>query len=75
MSETKEEWLARMRSVGVVSRLSGDRVTGGKDKDGNTYKATTDDNGNTVVLRDERQDVVIGAPRIALTGKTTEDRS
>lgn len=74
MAETQAEWLARMRSVGVVSRLSGDRVTEGRDKTGERFKAVTDDLKNTVIERKERQDVVIGAPRIDIMAKQTEVR-
>jgi hypothetical protein len=62
--------LERLRTVGVVSRRSGDRVVEGRDEGGRRYKRVTDELNNTVTQRDgarrgqEHQDVLIRAPYV-----------
>lgn len=72
---TDPGWLAKMRSIGAISRRSGDRVSEGKDDNGDRYKATTDELNNTVTERaGDRQDVLIRAPRVVQRSTTTEER-
>lgn len=67
--------LEKLRSIGHISRRSGDRVREGTDEQGNRYKATTDDLGNTVTQRgDGRQDVTINAPRLVARSDIKELR-
>lgn len=67
--------LDKMRSIGVISRRSDNRVQEGRDGDGKRYKATTDDVGNTITQRaDDRQDVTIRAPKITMRASQTEER-
>lgn len=62
-------------SIGHVSRLSSSgRVTEGKDPDGQRWKTTTDERGNRVTERTERQDVVINAPHLSVKTTTNEER-
>lgn len=69
------QWLDKMRSIGAISRRSGDQVREGRDEQGHRYKATTDDLGNTVTQRHgDRQDVTINAPRIRVQATQTEER-
>lgn len=69
------EWLEKMRSIGAISRRSGDRVREGRDRDGARFKATTDELGNTVTERaGDRQDVTINAPRIIARASMKEER-
>lgn len=69
------EWLEKMRSIGVVSRRSGDRVHEGRDDNGNRYKTVTDELGNTVTERPgDRQDVTINAPHVTVRTSTSEER-
>jgi len=50
----------KLHSVGHLSGgRTRDKVTEGKDGKGESYKAVTDELGNTVVERAERQDVVV----------------
>lgn len=53
--------LDKLRSVGVISRRSGDQVTEWRGDDGERHKATTDELNNTVTqhARGDRQDVLI----------------
>ena len=63
----------KMRSIGVISKRTRDRVRTGRDEQGR-YKATTDELNNTVTERDgngatgvsNRQDVEIRPPTIKL---------
>jgi len=67
--ETREEWLARMRSVGVISRRTGNVVREGRRADGVRIKATTDELGNTVTehaVKGERQDVLLRPQTVKL---------
>lgn len=60
--ETPAEFLARMRSVGTISRRTGDVVREGRRADGVRVKATTDELGNTVTehaVKGERVDVLV----------------
>jgi hypothetical protein len=67
--------LEKMRSIGVISRRSGDQVREGHDRDGHRFKATTDEIGNTVTERHgDRQDVTIRAPHIRQHTTVTEER-
>lgn len=66
MSETRAEWLARMRSVGVISKRTRDTVVDGRRPNGERCKSTTDDLGNTVTESSNRQDVHIKAPTVEL---------
>ncbi|TYK45180.1 hypothetical protein [Actinomadura decatromicini] len=69
------EWLERMRSIGSISRRSGDQVRAGRDEAGQRFKATTDELGNTVTERSgDRQDVTINAPRVTVQTTTHEER-
>lgn len=69
------EWLERMRSIGVISHRSGSQVREGRDADGERFKATTDELGNTVTERaGDRQDVNINAPRIVARASVQEER-
>lgn len=71
------EWLAKMRSIGTISRRSGDRVQEGRDEHGR-FKAVTDELNNTVTQRhqgrEEVQDVHIRAPQIRLKAAQSEIR-
>jgi hypothetical protein len=61
-TETPQEFLARMRSVGVISRRSGSVVKEGRRADGVRVKRTTDELGNTVTEHNvpgDRQDVLL----------------
>lgn len=53
--------LAKFRSIGVISRRSGDRVVEGRRPDGVRIKATTDELNTTVTehAKGDRQDVHI----------------
>lgn len=77
------EFADKVRSLGVLSRgRTRDHVREGRDeRTGESFKATTDQLGNTVTERSRRlsgvtdaQDVEIRAPRIRVTGTTTEER-
>lgn len=69
------QWLLRMRSIGVISRRSGDQVRESRDEAGRLVKAVTDELGNTVTQRaGDRQDVQIKAPLVRQTMTTTEER-
>ncbi|OLT13029.1 hypothetical protein BJF79_03780 [Actinomadura sp. CNU-125] len=68
-------WLEKMRSIGSITRRSGDRVHEGRDDNGDRYKATTDELGNTVTERaGDRQDVTINAPHLRQVSTTLEER-
>lgn len=72
MTETPEQWRARIRSVGTIRRIP--KVAEGRDDSGR-WKATTDDQGNTVTERaGDRQDVTINAPRVVAATRVTEER-
>ena len=67
--ETPEQFLARMRSVGVLGRRSGNVVREGRRADGVRVKATTDELGNTVTehaVKGDRQDVMINAQTVKM---------
>lgn len=68
--------LDKLRTIGVLSRgRTRDQVQEGRDKDGNRYKAVTDELNNTVTQRaDDRQDVHIRAPRLRIESTTAEER-
>jgi len=67
--------LDKLRSIGSISRRSGDRVREGRDDAGERFKATTDELGNTVTQRaGDRQDVNINAPVVRVQARTTEER-
>lgn len=67
--------LDKLRSIGSISRRSGDRVREGRDDAGDRFKATTDELGNTVTQRaGDRQDVNISAPRIVAQAAVREER-
>lgn len=72
------EWLEKIRSVGAISRRSGDRVDEGRDAHGRRVKAVTDELNNTVVQRNDGtqdvQDVVIRAPHLRQVTTLTEER-
>lgn len=69
------EWLAKLRSIGSISRRSRDHIREGRDDSGHRYKATTDELGNTVTARaGDRQDVTIRAPRLVQRSTTAEER-
>jgi len=56
------EYTDKLKSIGTISRRSGDRVQEGRRPDGIRVKATTDEAGNTVTehaTKDDRQDVTI----------------
>lgn len=71
--ETPEQFLERMRSIRHISRRSGNRISEGCDSAGK-FKATTDELNNTVVERNESQDVIVRAPMIKKVSETTEVR-
>lgn len=57
--------LEKMRSIGVIGKRSGDTVTQVYDGIGRPIgKDVTDELGNTVHVRDERQDVTIQASTV-----------
>jgi hypothetical protein len=59
--------LEKLRSIGVISRRSGNRVREGRDDSGDRFKATTDELGNTVTERaGDRQDVTV-KPEVVIT--------
>jgi hypothetical protein len=60
--------LAKLRTVGVLGRRSGNVVREGRRADGVRVKATTDELGNTVTehARGDRQDVTIRPAAINL---------
>lgn len=66
---------AKYRSIGHLSRgRTRDRVTEGRDADGNQFKATTDQLGHTVTQRaGDRQDVTINAPRVTSRAAVNEE--
>lgn len=69
------DWLEKMRSIGSISRRTGDQVTEGRDARGQRFKATTDELNNTVTQRaGDRQDVHIRAPKVHVKATTTEER-
>jgi hypothetical protein len=69
------EWLDKMRSIGTISRRSGDRVAEGRDEAGRRFKAVTDELNNTVTQRHgDRQDVHIRAPQVQVATTTREVR-
>lgn len=73
--ETKEEFRARMRSVGYIGRRSGPLVEEGVDPKLGKFKATTDELKNTVIESGtDRQDVIIRAPHVMKTTSTIEVR-
>jgi len=56
------EFADKVRSLGVISRRSGDRVREGRRPDGVRIKATTDEAGNTVTehnVKGDRVDVLV----------------
>lgn len=57
----------KLRTVGTISRRTGDRVREWHDDSGR-HKAVTDELGNTVTQHaaGDRQDVLIRAPRITV---------
>lgn len=60
--ETPAEFLARMRSVGVIGQRTRSVVREGRRADGVRIKATTDELGNTVTEHNvpgDRQDVLL----------------
>jgi hypothetical protein len=66
------EYLDKLRSVGTISHRSGDRVVEGHDEHGHRTKATTDEQGNTVVehnTRDDRVDVTVRPTHIHVEGE------
>jgi hypothetical protein len=68
-NETPAEFLARMRSVGVIGRRSGNVVREGRRADGVRIKATTDELGNTVTehnVKGDRQDVLLRPQTVAM---------
>lgn len=60
--------LAKLRSLSVISRRSGNVVREGRRPDGVRVKATTDELGNTVTEHavGDRQDVLIKAPTVVV---------
>lgn len=68
--------LAKLRSIGVISRRTGNRVREFRRDDGVRCKATTDELGNTVTehAAGDRQDVHIRAPKVVLRGEQKEIR-
>lgn len=67
--------LAKLRSIAVIGRRTGNQVREGRDSAGQRFKATTDELGNTVTQRaGDRQDVTIHAPHIRVRSSTTEVR-
>lgn len=68
--------LDKLRSIGVLrGGRTRDRVSEGKDSEGKRWKATTDQLGNTVTERDDRQDVNINAPQVVASTAVREERS
>ena len=66
------EYLEKLRSVGVVSKRSKPHVVEGRDHEGNRTKAVTDEAGNTVTEHNnskDQVDVTIRAPRIHVSAK------
>lgn len=60
--ETPAEFLARMRSVGVIGQRTRNVVREGRRPDGVRIKSTTDELGNTVTehaVKGDRQDVLL----------------
>lgn len=66
--------LDKLRSIGHVSRRTGNRVREGRDAAGQRYKVTTDELGNKVRERQDGQDVKIAAPRIVSETSVREER-
>ncbi len=69
--------LEKLRSIGVISRRSGDRTREFRRTDGVRCKATTDELGNTVTehARGDRQDVHIRAPQVTVHAEQQETRT
>jgi len=67
--------LDKLRSIGVISRRTRNQVREGRDaSSGERFKAVTDELGNTVTQRgNDRQDVTIRAPRVALKTTSAEE--
>jgi hypothetical protein len=59
MTETPQEFLARMRSIGVISRRTRDQVREGRRADGVRIKQTTDELNTTITEHavGDRQDI------------------
>lgn len=67
--------LEKLRSLGVVSHRTRDRVREFRNDKGERCKATTDELGNTVTQQgDNRQDVHIKAPTIRVSTTVREER-
>lgn len=69
--------LGKLRSIGVISRRTRDQVVDGFRADGVRTKSVTDELGNTVTehaSKDDRVDVNIRAPRVAVTASVSEER-
>lgn len=67
--ETPAEFLARMRSVGVISKRTGNVVREGRRADGVRVKATTDELGHTVTehaVKGDRVDVTLRPQTVQL---------
>lgn len=66
----------KMRSIGVVGKLTRDTVTEGRRADGVRIKATTDQLGNTTTehAKGDRVDVNIRAPHVTIKAVTGEVR-
>ncbi len=75
MAETPID-VEKLRSLGVISRRSGDRVREWRSGDGERHKATTDELNNVVTQHSvgDRQDVQIFAPTVAVSTVVREDR-
>lgn len=70
----------KLLGIGVISRRSGDRVREWRTDDGERHKAVTDELNNTVTQHarpnntEDRQDVLIRAPRVAARVVVNEER-
>jgi hypothetical protein len=65
----------KLLSLSYLSRgRTRNRVREGRDATGDRFKAVTDELGNTVTQRgNDRQDVTIRAPRVAVTATAKEE--
>lgn len=80
MSRVSNPYRDKLLGIGVISRRSGDRVREWRTDDGERHKATTDEANNTVTQHarpnhtEDRQDVLIRAPRVAVATTINEER-
>ena len=74
------EFADKVRGLGVIGSRTRDRVREWRSDDGQRHQAVTDELGNTVTRHarrnhtEDRQDVLIRAPHVAVLTDTRETR-